>query len=150
MKPHGLAIRRGERRVDSPALASMRERWDGDRWRWWSLLAGFALLPVSAALAGIVGLITGERMLPLILLILVVEIFVTSIVGSGLLDGMTSKMSRGGLTREGADFVDRAETEAELEAIEERQRELKDRRTVRAGIFVLPLIVAFVALLTRA
>lgn len=134
----------------SQALASLRDRWDGERWRSWTLVAGVALLPVSAALAGLVGLLTGESVLPLLLLFLVVEILATSIVGSGLMDSMTSRMSRGGLTRESAELVDRGQNESDLMAAEERNRELRDRRTIRSGILVLPLIVGFVALLTQA
>jgi hypothetical protein len=102
-------------------------RWDGERWRMWTLAGGVALILVSGAVAGVVAAIIAQAFLPLLLLFLVVEILVTSLVGSGFLDGMTSRLSRGGLTRESTDFVERIENEADLKAAEERNRQLKSK-----------------------
>lgn len=84
-----------------------REKWDGPHWRWWSLLAGVALLLVTIAIGALLALVLGQDIIAFILLLLIAEVLGISAVGSGLLDSATRTMNRGGMAREGADVRSR-------------------------------------------
>lgn len=131
------------------AFEHLAARWNGPGWRWWTLLAGVLLVPLTALLAAGVAELTDEAFEPLLLLFLIVEILAASLLGSGLLDSLTRKMTRGGLARESTDYVNAADKMGDLEALEERNREAQDRLTIRAGLIVLPLIITFVFFMTR-
>lgn len=129
-------------------LEVMSLHWNGERWRLWSFLAGLASIPVSALVALVIGAVTGERVVPLILLFLVALILIASLIGSGIIDTLSSQMNRGGLARESTDDIDRALEEGGATESDERNREQDDRRTIRAGLFILAPIAAFVYFMT--
>jgi len=124
-----------------PALLAL---WDGPRWRWWTLLAGIALVPLSVGIGALIALALGQDTIALIMLILMVELLIVSVIGSGLLDSMSRRMSRGGLARETFDLDELnrrlGKTSEENEEAEQARR---DRRTIRAGLLALPITIAF-------
>jgi hypothetical protein len=67
---------------------------------------------------------------------------ILSVTGSGMLDGLAGRAVAGGLARQPAEDV-RGQRKPPSDA----DRARRDRRTIRAGLVVLPLFVTFVALL---
>lgn len=122
-------------------------RWDGPGWRWWSLLAGCALVLVSVVLAILAGLMLGEKTTALLTIILMAELFVLCMTGSGLLMSTTRRMSRGGLQRETATIDIDHRPPDERKAERQRDQERRDRHTIRTAIVTLPTLVTFIALL---
>ena len=75
---------------------SFHDRWDGRHWRWWALLAGSILTAVALASAAILATIFDQNTAPLAFLFVTVILFVFSIVGSGMFDGLTGRAISGG------------------------------------------------------
>ncbi|HLT19750.1 MAG TPA: hypothetical protein VKZ96_09845 [Thermomicrobiales bacterium] len=123
--------------------------WYGPRWRWWSLLLGILLIPLSALAAALVSALTGDDLIPLLLLFLIIEILFVSLLGSGFLRSLTDKLIRGGLARDSTEFVDRVENASDLESMEKREQAARDELTIRAALIVLPLIAAFIYFMTQ-
>ena len=122
--------------------------WNGERWKLWTLLGGILAVPLAIIIAGIVSLATGQRLIPLVLLALVAIILVGSIIGSGIIDTLTGQMNRGGLARESTEHIDRSLEEMSTKDREIQAKALRDQRTLRSGIFLVPPIVAFVFFMT--
>jgi len=125
----------------------LAERWDGARWRLWTFLGGVASVPAVVAVASAVALVSGERLVPLILLLLVGLILAGSLVGSGIIDTLSSQLNRGGLARESTDDVDKALDRGDSNEPTETELQ-RDRRTIRAGLFILAPIAAFIYFMT--
>ncbi len=123
-------------------------RWSGERWRLWSFVAGLVSIPLALLLAAIVGLVTGERVVPLVLLFLVIAILTASLVGSGIIDTLSTQLNRGGLARESTDDINRALEAGDVKSAQEESELRRDIRTMRAGLFVIAPIVAFVYFMT--
>ncbi len=126
-----------------------RAYWNGSHWKWWSVLAGAALTLVSAVVAVFVGFVISDRPLPLLLLLLLALIFAVSLAGSGLLESVSGTLNRGGLARESTNFVDKIQSEQEKSRTEMENVAARDRRTIRAGLIVLPMILAFAYFMTQ-
>lgn len=101
----------------------------------------------STIVAALLSILLGERASVLVIVALLAELFLISMVGTGMLTATSRRMSRGGLTRETATIdIDRRPPEKrELDA--ERDRVERDRRTIRAGIMALPVFLSLVAAL---
>ena len=124
-----------------PALLAL---WDGPRWRWWTLLVGVTLVPLSVGIGALIALALGQDTIALIMLILMVELLIVSVIGSGLLDSMSRRMSRGGLARETFDLDELNRRLGKTsEEDEEAEQARRDRRTIRAGLLALPIMSAF-------
>jgi hypothetical protein len=124
-----------------PALLAL---WDGPRWRWWTLLVGVVLVPLSVSIGALIALALGQDTIALIMLILMVELLIVSVIGSGLLDSMSRRMSRGGLARETFDLDELNRRLGKTsEEDEEAEQARRDRRTIRAGLLALPIMSAF-------
>ncbi len=121
--------------------------WDSRRWRWWTLVAGVLLVIVTAIVATIVATVIGQDVAGLVLLGLLAEIVVVSVIGSGVFDGISRRMSRGGLARETADLDELQELKTGRRKLSEAELQRRDRRAVRAGILVLPVFLTFIVLL---
>lgn len=122
----------------------IQARWDGPRWRWWTILVGMALVALSAAVGALFALVLNQDSTALIMLILLVELLIFSITGSGVLDSMSRRMSRGGLARETVDIDElSARLGQDLEYDSEAEQARRDRRTIRAGLLALPVMMAF-------
>jgi hypothetical protein len=121
---------------------SLHDRWDGSSWRWWAFLAGvmLALLAVVAGLAASLAL-SGTRS-SLVLAALLVELFVIGLAGSGVLTGVTSRVLGSGIARQPLPKVPPPARE-----LADHERARQDRRTLRAGLMTMPVLVAFVTLL---
>lgn len=119
------------------------DQWDGARWAWWTLLAGCLLTGVTLALAALIALLFGQDATAVMMLLLMAELLVFSTSGSGLLDGMSRRMSRGGLARETADLDERLSKDPEYKERTEAELQRRDRRTIRAGLLTLPLLLTF-------
>jgi hypothetical protein len=121
---------------------SLRDRWDGNRWSWWALMAG-GLLVLLALVAGL----TASLVLPggwssLVLSGLLVELIAIGVVGSGMLTGLASRAIAGGMARQPL-----PEQRRGAHDLTEHERTRRDRRTLRAGVMALPILAAFVILL---
>jgi hypothetical protein len=127
---------------------ALADRWEGERWRLWSFVAGAAAVPVALAVAFVITAVSGERFVPLALLLLVAVILAGSVVGSGVIDTLSSQMNRGGLARESTGDVDRALDVGGPVNDASGPTHQKDMRTIRAGLFVLAPIAAFVYFMT--
>lgn len=147
MKPHQLTRRSLLRSVNESTIDTFLTHWDGHRWRWWALATGVLSVPIAALIALLISWITGERYVPLAMLVLITVILVGSLVGSGFIDSLTSRMTRGGLARESTDFVEATQSDGDRERNAQREKGARDRRTIRAGLFILGPMVAFVYLL---
>ncbi|MEZ4569289.1 MAG: hypothetical protein R2849_02995 [Thermomicrobiales bacterium] len=90
----------------------------------------------------------GERLVPLIMLILVVIILGASLVGSGFIETLTSQLNRGGLARDASEHVEETLSKAEREDRLQRKSEMRDRRTIRAGLIVIAPLAAFIYFMT--
>ena len=124
-----------------PALLTL---WDGPRWRWWTLLAGIAVVPLSVGIGALFALALSQDTVALIMLILMVELLIVSVIGSGLLDSMSRRMSRGGLARETFDLDELNRRLGKTsEKDDETEQARRDRRTIRAGLLALPITLAF-------
>lgn len=122
--------------------------WSGERWRLVTFFAGCAGVLAAIVLAFVVSVVTGERLVPLILLFLVSSILAASLIGSGIIDTLSSQMNRGGLARESTEDIDKALKSSDSEQAKARDKERRDVRTVRAGLFVIAPIIAFVYFMT--
>ncbi|CAN5477330.1 hypothetical protein BH23CHL2_BH23CHL2_30400 [soil metagenome] len=123
-------------------------RWSGPRWKLWSFIAGVACVPLALFVAYAIAAATDERVVPLILLNLVIVILGASFAGSGFIEKLSSPLTRGGLARESADMVEKSLSRSEQESAEQRDREARDRRTIRSGLFVIAPMIAFVYMMT--
>jgi Mn2+/Fe2+ NRAMP family transporter len=123
-------------------------RWRSDRWKVWILGGGILAVPCAILLAAIAALISGERLVPLILLMLIAIVLAGSLVGSGVIDTLSGRMNRGGLARESTEDIDRALSTREVARAEEHANARRDRRTIGAGIFIVPSLVAFLFFMT--
>ncbi|MGH9174558.1 MAG: hypothetical protein ACRD1H_09375 [Vicinamibacterales bacterium] len=121
---------------------ALRERWDGRYWRRWTLLAGGVLTAISAALATGVAAILGEERTPLVLLVLMLELAAISALGSGMFDGLAGRAIAGGLARQPAE-----DQRGRRSRLSDSDRARRDRRTIRAGVLALPLLMTFGALM---
>lgn len=127
--------------------AWIHERWDGPARLWWSLLIGCILVILSAFLAWIAGRLFGQPVRELLTILLLAELLVLCMMGSGLLVATSRRMSRGGLQRETATIdTDHLPPETR-EAERRRDQERRDRQTLRAACLALPVLLAFVFLL---
>jgi hypothetical protein len=103
-----------------------------------------ALVALSAAVGALFALVLNQDSTALIMLILLVELLIFSITGSGVLDSMSRRMSRGGLARETVDIDElSARLGQDLEYDSEAEQARRDRRTIRAGLLALPVMMAF-------
>jgi hypothetical protein len=127
---------------------TLENHWSGPRWRLWSFIAGVGSVPLTILVAFVASVIAGERLVPLILLCLVVVILATSLIGSGIIDTLSSQMNRGGLARETTEDVDRALGEDRGISDVNRGDTDKDRRTIRSGLFIVAPIAAFLYFMT--
>lgn len=129
--------------------AWFHERWDGPARHWWALLAGCSLVLVSALIGLIAGFITGQPASALLTILLIIELLVLCMMGSGLMLATSRRMSRGGLQRETAtiDIDHRLPETREAERNREQQR--RDRQTIRAACMALPVLIVLVYLLVR-
>ena len=121
---------------------SFHDRWNGRHWRQWALLAGLVLTGLAFALAAIVSAVLDENLAPLAFLFNTATLFILSLVGSGMLDGLTTRAISGGLARQPAE-----DTRADRPRPSDADRDRSDRRTIRAGLAALPVVVSFFALL---
>ncbi len=129
--------------------AKMRQRWNSPRWRWWALAGGAGLVLLTTALAFLSSVLLGQPADALLAIGLLAELLVLGMMGSGMLDTTSRRMSRGGLARETATLdTDNTAREQSL-AEKERDREARDRRTIRCAIMLLPVLLAFIYLLAR-
>lgn len=129
--------------------AWFQERWDGPARNWWSLLAGCVLVTVSACVALILGLLTGQPVSALLAILLLAELLLLCMMGSGLLIATSRRMSRGGLQRETA-TIDTDHRPPEMrEAERNRDQDRRDRQTIRAACVALPVLLTFTYLLIR-
>ena len=126
----------------------LAERWDGPRWRWWTVAGGVLLSFLLATVAVVVAALMDQRVVPLLMLFLIVVILAGSIVGSGILDSMTSRMSRGGLARETTELVEEALTDKDRRRQERQLRQVQDRRTIRSALFIVGPGILFIYLMT--
>lgn len=117
--------------------------WDGTYWQFWTLLAGCLLTIASLALGSLIAALLGQDARALMMLLLLAELLIFSVAGSGLLDSMSRRMSRGGLARETADLDALLANDSRQAELEEVERARRDRRTVRAGLLTLPLLLTF-------
>jgi hypothetical protein len=128
---------------------SMRKRWDGPHWRWWALAGGIVIVMLTTILATFASIILDQSIAALLTIGLLAELVILSMMGSGMLSATSRRMSRGGLARETAtldvDYTAREQSAAE----KERDRDARDRRTIRFAIMLLPVLLAFVYLLAR-
>ncbi len=129
-------------------LETLENHWSGPRWRLWSIIAGVVSVPVTILVAFLASVITGERLVPLILLGLVIVILATSLVGSGIIDTLSSQLNRGGLARETTEDIDRALGEDRKGSDAVRAKAGEDRQTIRSGLFILAPIAAFLYFMT--
>lgn len=118
-------------------------RWNGERWRLWAFIAGFACIAISIVVAVVVAAITGERVVPLVLLFLVASILIASLIGSGIIDTLSSQLNRGGLARESTEDIDRAIGTRDEKDVRRQEESRREMRTIRAGLFVIAPIIAF-------
>lgn len=125
---------------------ALQDRWDGPRWVLWSILIGAAGVVLTAIVLVPVAIAIGHDPRALTTFGLMIELFILSMVGSGMLDSVSKKMAKGGLTRDAADLEERLSRE-ERQKMAEEEKERKDRRTLRAGATVAPIFVAFLTLL---
>ena len=121
---------------------SFHERWDGRHWRWWALLAGAALTAIALGLAVAISTTIGGNTAPLAFLFVTLILFVLSMIGSGMFDGLAGRAISGGLARQPTE-----DTRAERQPLNDTDRAHRDRRTIRSGLIALPVFVAFLALL---
>ena len=121
---------------------SFHDRWDGRHWRWWALLSGVALVALALGLAAVISAVIDEDTAPLAFLFITAILFVFSLIGSGMLDGLAGRAIAGGLSRQPAED-DRADRPAPSDA----DRARRDRRTIRCGLAALPAFVTFLGLL---
>lgn len=121
---------------------SFHERWDGQHWRWWALLAGIALTALAIAIAAVLATLFGQNTAPLAFLFVTLILFTLSIVGSGMFDGLASRAISGGLARQPT-----ADTRSQRPIPNDAERARRDRRTIRCGLIALPVFVAFLVLL---
>ena len=132
--------------MESDALRDwLIERWNGPRWWLWTFAAGLLLLAATVAVAVALAYLLGHNPAALTMLGLLIEILVISIIGSGFVDSLSRRLSMGGLARETADLEEM--TESERERVIEYDRRRSERKTLAAGIIVLPLFVTFCILL---
>ena len=128
---------------------NMRERWDGPHWRWWALAGGSGIVMLTSVLATLASIILDQSIAALLALGLLAELLILSMMGSGMLGATSRRMSRGGLARETAtldvDYTAREQSTAE----KERDRDARDRRTIRFAVMLLPVLLALVYLLVR-
>ena len=133
-------------------LEALRERWTGSRWRWWALLAGIALTGACLLLGWLLGEAFGADAPSLMLLCLMLALVVVALVGAGLLERLSSRMIVGqGLERQPLpeDAKPRKPGDPRVTFTKTAEQERRDRTTIRAGLMVLPLIIAFGFLLYR-
>lgn len=121
---------------------SFQNRWDGRYWRWWALLVGVGLTALALAIAAAISTLLNQDTAPLAFLFITLILFVLSIVGSGMFDGLASRAISGGLARQPT-----PDTRANRPVPSEPDRTRRDRRTIRCGLVALPVFVAFLALL---
>lgn len=153
-------------------LEHLGERWSGPGWRWWSLAAGAAL---AGALWGVGVVLDGVRGIdggPLGGVLLISALLIVSLLGSGMLDSVTSRVRTGGggggvgggsglqrRTPPGSDPAAQMTTD-DLPVRRSRrhrrgrnpgwndaEQERQDRRTIRCGLVALPLFVTLLVLL---
>ena len=129
-------------------LETIGSRWSGPKWRLWSFVGGILSVGLVIAIAFLISIVSGERLIPLVLLLLVAVILITSVFGSGIIDSLSSQMNRGGLARETTDDVDRALGDGRGAEPDLNSDEQDDRRTIRSGLFIIGPIAAFVYFMT--
>lgn len=131
-------------------LGAARERWDGPRWRWWALAVGLALTGLCALLGAALGALFNADVPSLILLFVTLALFISAIIGAGLLERVTGRVALSqGLERQPPAAQPHARQPLDPRAPIERTPEMerRDRNTIRAGLVVLPLLAVFIGLL---
>lgn len=128
-------------------LALLRNRWDGQHWRWWALVAGLLIVPGMAVIAILFSLVLGDPIKGLWTFGLLAALFVLSLLGSGMIKNTSRRVTRGGLAHRSATIETDNRSPEERKAEEERERKELDRRTIRMGIMALPVFVTFIYLL---
>jgi len=118
-------------------------------WRWQALAVGVALVLITAIVALLASLVTGERAAVFLTIGLLFELFILCLMGSGMLSGTSRRMRLGGLQRETATIDTDFKQPEERGADKERDQQLRDRRTIRIGIMALPVFLAFIYMLFR-
>lgn len=104
---------------------------------------------VTAVVALLASLVTSERASVYLIIGLLAELFILSLMGSGMLAGTSRRMSLGGLQRETATIDTDFKPPEERGADKERDHQLRDRRTIRMGIMALPVFLALIYMLFR-
>ena len=129
--------------------SSQETGWDGPGWRWKALGTGIGVVALTALLAQLASFALGEPASVFLTIGLLIELFVLSFMGSGMLEGTSRRMSRGGLQRETATIDIDYKPAPQHEADKQRDRDSADRRTIRVGIMALPVFITFVYMLLR-
>ena len=131
---------------------AMQTRWSGPRWRWWAVLAGLALTGCCLLLGLLLATLFGVDAPALMLLCLMLALIIVALIGAGLLERLNSRMVLGqGLERQPlpSESATRRAADPRLVLTRTADQERRDRTTMRAGLMVLPLLVAFGVLLSR-
>jgi hypothetical protein len=131
---------------------TLRDGWSGPRWRWWALLAGLILTGACLLLGLLLATLFNTDAPSLMLLCLMVALVAVALVGAGLLERLSSRMVTGqGLERQPLPQKPDPKPGAGPRPMPPRtaEQERRDRTTIRAGLVVLPLIIAFGFLLYR-
>jgi len=121
---------------------TIKDRWDGPYWRWWALGGGVALTGITAIAAIVIAALIGGDGRSLALLALIVELFGTGLLGSGMLEGLSGRAIAGGMARQPL-----PEQRKRARPISESDRAHRDRITIRASLIALPLLITFLLLL---
>lgn len=126
-----------------------QQHWDGPYWRRWAFVGGIAMVAMTVLPAWLAATVTGQPFSAIMALGMLAELLVLSMMGSGMLSSTSRRMSRGGLARETAtlDIDEQLSDQGGLDR--DRQSQMRDRRTTRAGIMLLPPLLIFVYLLAR-
>lgn len=123
---------------------AIKDQWDGPAWRWWALGSGIALVAVTIGASGALAAIVGGDARSLAMLGLLIELFVAGMIGSGMLEGLSSRAIAGGMARQP---LPDQRSSGRTRPLSEPDRLRRDRITLRAGMLALPPLLTFLALL---
>lgn len=122
----------------------LRAGWGGPAWRWWSLAAGVLLLALTALGVLLLDALGGVDRVALLTVLLIGELVLAGLAGSGMLDGLAHRAIAGGMARQPQPEPLASPRPRELDA---HDRHRRDRRTIRSALIALPLLAAVVLLL---
>lgn len=137
--------------------------WAGPKWRWWSLAGGLGITAVSLLIWLILEPLMGQSGKAVATLILFVAVLILSLIGSGMIEGVSQRVSGDEVIpdRRPGRRLSRREQERERRQREEESDEARaareqriaeaharrDRRTVGAALALVPVIAAFLYML---